>query len=217
MCGIVGFMARQDTHRPRLGEYIVPMLVCMGDRGPDSAGLAVFSETPDPDRRRFSLFAAKPDFPWDTVAKSLADLGPAEVAGNGRHATLITGSDATAVTARLTGHHPELHVLSVGHAIDVYKDTGHPREFAQRYGLAQLRGTHCVGHTRMATESAVTPAHSHPFTAGEDFCLVHNGSLSNPAQLRRQLERRGIAFDTDNDSEVACRYLHWRMTEGDSS
>jgi glutamate synthase domain-containing protein 1 len=79
-----------------------------------------------------------------------------------------------------------------------------------------LAGTHAVGHTRMATESAVTPAHAHPFTAGEDFCLVHNGSLSNPYSIRRKLEKRGIHFETDNDTEAACRFLEWRMSEGDT-
>jgi methylamine---glutamate N-methyltransferase subunit A len=73
-----------------------------------------------------------------------------------------------------------------------------------------------VGHTRMATESAVTPSHAHPFTAGEDFCLVHNGSLSNPYRVRRKLEPLGIHFETDNDTEAACRFLEWRMREGDS-
>ena len=72
-----------------------------------------------------------------------------------------------------------------------------------------------VAHTRMATESAVTPAHAHPFTAGEDFCLVHNGSLSNPYLLRRKLEPQGMHFETDNDTEAACRFLEWRMREGD--
>src|SRR5258708_12791525 len=67
----------------------------------------------------------------------------------------------------------------------------------------------------MATEWAVTPDRAPPFTAGEDFCLVHNGSLSNPYQIRRQLEPLGIGFDTDNDTEAACRYFEWRMREGD--
>ena len=93
---------------------------------------------------------------------------------------------------------------------------GHPAEIAERYGFAGLEASHCVGHTRMATESAVSPAHAHPFTAGEDFCLVHNGSLSNPWSLRRRLEKRGVDFETDNDTEAACRFLEWRMREGES-
>jgi amidophosphoribosyltransferase len=68
----------------------------------------------------------------------------------------------------------------------------------------------------MATESAVSPAHAHPFTAGEDFCLVHNGSLSNPNSVRQTLERKGIEFETDNDTEAGCRFLEWRLREGDT-
>ena len=112
---------------------------------------------------------------------------------------------------------PKLHLL-VGRArsIDLYKDTGTPAEVAARYGFRELQGSHLVGHTRMATESAVTPERAHPFTAGEDFCLVHNGSLSNPYSVRRKLEPLGIKFETDNDTEAACRFLEWRMREGDS-
>ena len=111
--------------------------------------------------------------------------------------------------------YPQIHMLSAGRRIDLYKDTGAPAEVAARYDFAQLEGTHLVGHTRMATESAVTPAHAHPFTAGEDWCLVHNGSLSNPYSIRRKLEPLGIDFETDNDTEAACRYFEWRMREGD--
>ena len=105
--------------------------------------------------------------------------------------------------------------MSAGRSIDLFKDIGTPAEVAERYGFESLRGTHLVGHTRMATESAVTPDRAHPFTAGEDFCLVHNGSLSNPNGIRRMLEPRGIHFDTDNDTEAACRFLEWRLREGD--
>ena len=106
-------------------------------------------------------------------------------------------------------------MLSVGRLMDVYKDIGTPKEVARRYDFEHLMGSHLVAHTRMATESAVTPAHAHPFTAGEDFCLVHNGSLSNPYSIRRKLEPLGIEFETDNDTEAACRYLEWRLREGD--
>jgi glutamate synthase domain-containing protein 1 len=110
---------------------------------------------------------------------------------------------------------PTPHLLSVGRSIDIYKDEGHPCNIADRYRFAKLEGTHVVGHTRMATESAITPAHAHPFTAGEDFCLVHNGSLSNPHQIRRMLERRGLRFETDNDTEAACRFIEWRLNQGE--
>src|SRR4029434_7361174 len=99
-------------------------------------------------------------------------------------------------------------------AIDLYKDIGKPACVAQRYAFERLSGSHLVGHTRMATESAVTPDRAHPFTAGEDFCLVHNGSLSNPYGVRRTLEPRGIRFDTDKDTEAGCRDLAWAVRRG---
>lgn len=99
--------------------------------------------------------------------------------------------------------------------MEIFKDMGNPAEIAKRFNFSDLRGSHCIGHTRMATESAVSPAHAHPYTAGEDFCLVHNGSLSNPYMLRRKLEARGLQFETDNDTEAACRFIEWRLREGD--
>jgi glutamate synthase domain-containing protein 1 len=132
------------------------------------------------------------------------------------HVVLTSRVEAQCVKAWLAGYDPKLHLLSVGRSLDVYKDEGHPSEIARRYRFEHLAGTHCVGHTRMATESAVSPAHAHPFTAGEDFCLVHNGSLSNPYMLRRRLEREGLVFETDNDTEAACRFIEWRMRRGET-
>jgi glutamate synthase domain-containing protein 1 len=106
--------------------------------------------------------------------------------------------------------------MSAGERIEIYKEMGLPTDFVERFSLGDLQGSHALGHTRMATESAVTTGHSHPFSSGADLCLVHNGSLSNHNRLRRALIREGIRFQTDNDSEVAAGYLTWRMREGAS-
>jgi len=218
MCGIVGFLAKRPELRSSLGELVTPMLTCMGDRGPDSAGLAVFGEPAPTRMRRFSLYAPDRRFAWDGLEKRLRkELGEflaLDVREN--HAVLVADVDPDRFKSWLKAQYPALHLLSIGRAIDVYKDEGHPGEIARRYHFAQLAGTHVVGHTRMATESAVSPAHAHPFTAGEDFCLVHNGSLSNPYSVRRKLEKLGIRFETDNDTEAACRFLEWRMRDGDT-
>ena len=204
--------------RSGLGELITPMLDCMGARGPDSAGLAIFSEPLPDGLRRYSLYTSKPQFPWNKFYDDLAsDLGDRiELAEQGRHALLTADCGPQKMKTWLAENAPSIRLLSVGRSIDVYKDTGHPREIAERYHFPDLGGTHAVGHTRMATESAVSPAHAHPFTAGEDFCLVHNGSLSNPHSVRRKLEKRGIRFETDNDTEAAARFIEWRMSEGDA-
>jgi amidophosphoribosyltransferase len=217
MCGIVGLLLKNPSWDGRLGELLVPMLVGMTDRGPDSAGLAVFATTPSP-ATKLSLFQLHGDTDWAAFTSALAAELPGEhaVQDSGRHAVLTTSADPAAVKRHIAVHCHGLVVLSQGHRIDLYKDIGTPGSIAERYGFSKLVGSHAVGHTRMATESAVTPSHAHPFTAGEDFCLVHNGSLSNPYLVRRKLEPLGIHFDTDNDTEAACRFLEWRMREGDS-
>lgn len=218
MCGIVGLLIKNPAMRDRLGELMVPMLIGMTERGPDSAGLAVFSDALPIAERKYSLYASAEDFNWAGLTHDFhARLGAeAKLSVQGNHAILISDLAPETVRLWLAEHYSRLHLLSVGRSIDLYKDIGTPSAVAQRYGFSALTGSHVVAHTRMATESAVTPAHAHPFTAGEDFCLVHNGSLSNPYGVRRKLEPHGIHFETDNDTEAACRYLEWRMREGDN-
>lgn len=216
MCGIVGLLLKNPAMNESLGALVTPMLVSMAERGPDSAGLAVFA---DRDRgEKYSLFAEDASLDWDALERALDEaLVPTpRIEPQGRYARLYLDVDPDTLRRWLAEHFPGLHVLSAGHFMDIYKDAGHPSAIAERYGFPALAGSHAVGHTRMATESAITPAHAHPFTAGEDFCLVHNGSLSNPYKIRRKLERKGIRFETDNDTEAACRFLEWRLREGDS-
>ena len=104
--------------------------------------------------------------------------------------------------------------MGAGDAIEIYKEVGYPSEVARRFDLKNMRGTHGIGHTRMATESAVTTLGAHPFSTGPDECLVHNGSLSNHNNVRRELVRDGMTFETENDTEVAAAYLTWRMNQG---
>ncbi|MDR1646476.1 MAG: glutamine amidotransferase family protein [Zoogloeaceae bacterium] len=221
MCGIVGLLVKTPALRARLGELMVPMLIGMTERGPDSAGLAVFTEPLTDGARKISLYSGLIEdderFDWQDMARELkARLGiDATLETVGNHAILGVDADAETVKHWLAEHYPGLFILSTGKSIDLYKDIGTPAEVAKRYAFGKLKGSHLVGHTRMATESAVTPDRAHPFTAGEDFCLVHNGSLSNPNGIRRKLEPRGIHFDTDNDTEAACRFLEWRLREGD--
>ena len=187
-----------------------------------SPNCTVFGEPVGQEERRFSLFARDRGYDWKDLHASLrrrfngsgGDTARMDFRAN--HAVLVSSIEPATLRAWLEDAAPALHVLSVGRVIDLYKDMGDPKEIAERYQFAGMAGSHCVGHTRMATESDVTPVHAHPFTAGEDFCLVHNGSLSNPYMLRRMLEKRGIAFETDNDTEAACRFIEWRLAQGDT-
>ena len=218
MCGLVGLLVKNPALRESIGELMVPMLVGMTERGPESAGLAVFTNGAEKEELKYSLYAPHSDFNyWDNLEKDFNQhLGSkVRLSHIDNHAILISHLEPEVVKVWINEHFPGVHILSAGKSIDVYKDIGSPAEVAERYEFAKLKGTHLVGHTRMATESAVTPAHAHPFTAGTDFCLAHNGTISNPFSLRRKLEHFGIHFETDNDTEAACRFLEWRMREGD--
>jgi glutamate synthase domain-containing protein 1 len=217
VCGIVGLLVKNPALRCRLGALMVPMLVGMTERGPDSAGLAVYTAPVADRHHKLSLYSGESAVDWpQLLAKIAADFAHAhEISAHGNHAVLTSAADPELLAPWLARNAPMIAVLSVGRSIDLYKDVGAPADIAERYGFKSLHGSHLVGHTRMATESAVTPAHAHPFTAGRDFCLVHNGSLSNPHLVRKRLEPLGIEFETDNDTEAACRFFEWRLREGD--
>lgn len=218
MCGIVGLLIKDPNKRDVLGEYATEMLEGMATRGCDSAGLAAYTEqVEDGGTRKFSLYSPEGNLDWQVLADGLREHLDEEVALQVKenHAVVVPHGPANVAWCWIRDNYPGAHLLSVGRSIEVYKDVGHPADIAGRYGFRGLAGSHVVAHTRMATESAVTWAHAHPFTVGEDFCLVHNGSLSNPHSLRRMLERRGMHFDTDNDTEAAARFLEWRLREGD--
>ena len=194
------------------------MLVQMDERGPDSAGVAIYRD-PAPDGwSKLTLYAAEPAAGWESLVDELgAVFGAAELTGErSGHAVLLVAADADVVEVWLRSRHPHLRVMSAGRTIEIYKEVGRPRAFAERFALADFQGTHGLGHTRMATESRVTTEGSHPFSTGHDLCLVHNGSLSNHNRLRERLRREGIEFQTENDTEVAAGFLTWRLREGAS-
>lgn len=208
MCGIVGLFLKNSALEPQLGAMLAEMLVVMTDRGPDSAGFAVYGDGA-PDRIKLTVRGAD----LDHVAQQLGG----DVRGQVRDTHLvlsIPSGNETQVRQALAATRPDLAVTGVGERIELYKEVGLPSTVAERFGLAKMSGTHGIGHTRMATESAVTTAGAHPFSTGADQCLVHNGSLSNHCSLRRMLEPKGIQFSTDNDSEVAAGYLSWKLRDG---
>ena len=217
MCGIVGLHFKDSTLEPRLGELITPMLVALTTRGPDSAGIALYDDAVPPGLLRFSLRAPDSGIDWAALVATLErDLGTSidrRDAADGAVLVLEAGAPDPLLIALQTAA-PDVGVVSYGRSIEVYKDVGTPADLAERYGIASRAGYQGLGHTRMATESAVTTEHSHPFAVGLDLCLVHNGSFSNYATVRRRLKAESIRFDTDNDSEVAARFLWCQLERG---
>lgn len=218
MCGIVGLFLKNPSLRPKLGKHLRTMLIEMTERGPDSAGIAVYHRPASGKSSKLTLFNADPKFPWREVGGHLGQALDTEVdfEVKANHAVMTVGAEDGVVRDWLRQNHPEIRVMGYGQIMEVYKDMGLPADVADRYGLSGMEGTHAIGHTRMATESAVTTEHSHPFTAASDMCLVHNGSLSNHNNMRKWLKKRGHIFETDNDSEVAARYFAQRLAEGAS-
>ena len=218
MCGIVGLFAKTAEIEESLGAHLAAMLSQMSDRGPDSAGVAVYRDPAPPGASKLTLFSADPLQDWDALSAELGNTfgGSPQASVRSSHAVVVVDAEAAEAEAWVRGTHPELRVMSAGQAIEIYKETGRPEEFVRRFALGDFRGSHALGHTRMATESRVTTEGSHPFSTGLDLCLVHNGSLSNHNRLRETLRREGIDFQTENDTEVAAGYLAWRIREGAS-
>ncbi|MFZ0172374.1 MAG: hypothetical protein WAL04_11885 [Acidimicrobiales bacterium] len=217
MCGIVGIRLKNADLEPRLGEFVVPMLDVLESRGPDSTGVAVYSRDCPPGWRKYSLRAPADGYDWDSEAERLSDqlASPVELRRRGRDAVALAAAPVAAMLAALAATDASLQLFGYGTAIEVFKDVGPALAVCERYGVGSMAGYQAIGHTRMATESAVTTEHSHPFAPASDLALVHNGSFSNYASVRRDLLDAGVRFDTDNDSEVAARFIAARLETGD--
>ena len=219
MCGIVGLYLKNPDLKAQLGALFKPMLIEMTDRGPDSAGIAVYHNPMPEGMTKITAFHPDPDYRWGALTDALRLEFDADFEDfvNETHCVLHTAQDGEAVVAAIEAHDPDLQVMSFGSDIEIFKEVGLPEAVADRFGLSAMQGTHIIGHTRMATESAVTTAGSHPFSTGRDLCLVHNGSLSNHNRLREDLRtHKGIHFRTDNDTEVGAAYISHRLHEGRS-
>lgn len=216
MCGIVGLFLKDKSLEPKLGEMLSAMLITMTDRGPDSAGIAIYgSETKG--RTKMTIQSDTPDQAFADLDLKLSKALGSKVGMSVKstHAILDLPAGATAqVRTALTEIDASIRMMSRGDSLEIYKEVGLPKDVAAQFDVALMSGTHGIGHSRMATESAVTTMGAHPFNTGDDQCLVHNGSLSNHNSLRRKLRRDGIHIETENDTEVGAAYLTWQMQNG---
>ena len=217
MCGIVGLFAKSPEIEERLGEHLAAMLVQMSSRGPDSAGVAVYRDPVPSGSSKLTLYSADPHERWGAFRDAACDaFGEcSEPSIRASHAVFVASVDAA--RGRGVGSREPPRPARDERRRRSSRSTRRPacpRSSRGRSRLEDFRGTHALGHTRMATESRVTTEGSHPFSTGLDLCLVHNGSLSNHNRLRESLRREGIEFQTENDTEVAAGYLAWRLREG---
>lgn len=219
MCGIVGLHLRDPSLYPQLGELLSGMLCQVAERGPDSAGVAVYGDPrmSPPGRATVSLLD------WEVPLTAVADLvraalpnPTADTAVFDAGQTLVVNADTDSVSLVTAVRRalPTASIIGSGEDVAVLKGVGHPQLLAAQFGLPQAKGWQGVGHTRLATESAVTPKHCHPFSVGPDQCLVHNGSFANHATIRRELVADGVRFDSDNDSEVGARFVAAQLGAG---
>lgn len=208
MCGIAGLFLKNSVLEADLGRLTAGMLATLSDRGPDSAGFAVYG-APSPGKLKLTLrtnngfeIAAFLE-PLDLDCTLYAD-----------HAVVNVPQEREVELRAAISAQPDLDIVSTGARMELFKGVGLPKDVSERFGLAKKTGSHAIGHTRMATESAITTQGAHPFSTGRDQCLVHNGSLSNHNEIRRKLMREQIRFETQNDTEVAAGFLSYQLQKG---
>ncbi|MEO5614958.1 MAG: glutamine amidotransferase family protein [Cypionkella sp.] len=218
MCGIVGLFLKDPKLQPQLGAMLTDMLITMTDRGPDSAGIAIYSQG-KVGHGKLTVQSATPEIDFKNLDADLKDaLGtPVLMLVKSTHAVLeVPAGQLDAARSALAKIRPGMKIMSSGEGIEIYKEVGLPKDVAARFEIAKMHGTHGIGHTRMATESAVTTMGAHPFSTGPDQCLVHNGSLSNHNGVRRELKRLGMTFETENDTEVGAAFVSHKLQQGET-
>ena len=222
MCGIAALQLRNPSLHPQMGSLLSSMLCQIVDRGPDSAGLAVYN-TPglvSQGTSTLSLLGADQGMTTAALTAGVAALLPSDAAAAVQvvgDTTLVGAAVGTDLLVKaVTETVPAATIIGRGEHVAVMKSVGHPMEIAAHHGLDAMAGSQGLSHTRMATESAVTAGGSHPFSVADDLCLVHNGSFSNHATVRRNLKREGVVFDSENDTEVGARYVASRLQQGDT-
>ncbi|MES1022450.1 hypothetical protein ABN584_06065 [Gloeocapsa sp. BRSZ] len=217
MCGIAGIIYRQPELYKNLGNDLLRLIQPLETRGPDSCGVGVYGSATH--QLKILLFAAE-YVAWEEVQQWLenqTNVVEFDAIANGRRIILDTTDqplNLAQIKQNLATSFPQVHLMSTGQLLEIYKEVGTAENLFQKYELKNFTGSHGIGHTRMATESIVDTYHSHPFTSAPDLCIVHNGQISNYYKLRFSLEKKGIVFETDNDSEAIAHYIRYQLLQG---
>ena len=213
MCGIVGIYIKKKNLEKKLGFYLSGMINTMSTRGPDSAGFAIYnSNNKNIDFYKYSLCIPKKINIFEFKSKIKKKFKNFTIKHISDHIIIKTKSDPEKFINYINKNFKDISLVGYGKSIEIFKQVGNPKDIVDRFKLKSFSGSHAIGHTRMATESAITINGSHPYSTGEDECLVHNGSLSNHNNLRRILMRKGKKFDSMNDTEVAAGYISHQLS-----
>ena len=204
MCGIVGIYLKSKKFEKNLGKMLSGMLINMGSRGPDSAGFAIYKNEK---KKEFKYSVCINDLTFEKFKKEiLKRIKITNIQKNSDH-VIISTKEKTEKVLDILNNFKGISLVGYGKSIEIFKQIGNPKDVVKKFNLEKFSGTHGIGHTRMATESAITTDGSHPYSTGSDECLVHNGSLSNHNNLRRDLTKKGVNFKSENDTEVAAGYI----------
>ena len=223
MCGIVGFFSKHGDGQAQIGRTILGMLRALGCRGPDSAGVALYG-TPSDGRFAVRVKVGEGgDLRSHTrqIAAHIESInGASQFSTTAAYARFVVSgeTDIKQLADSIESLDKDYEVVSIGHRLEIIKQTGSPENLEKTYCVSNLKGTHGLGHTRLSTESRVDLSHSQPFWSHgfPDLAIVHNGHITNYHQLRRRYEQRGVRFYTENDSEVVAIYLAEQLAKGSS-
>ena len=233
MCGIAGLIHKGKT--VNIGKELQDMLQALKHRGPDSTGYALYGEGSGDDNyiMRFKVGEnVKEGSKAVNEDKSVYDSRRKQVDGHIRDlgANIIQDQQLTPYSFRYVIKYDKdlmefskkvesvkmTEILSLGKTLELVKDLGDATTVSKQYGLDKIKGTHAIGHSRMATESGVDIRSAHPFWGYpfSDVSVVHNGQLTNYWNNRRALENKGMRFMSECDSELIAVYLAEKMRRG---
>jgi methylamine---glutamate N-methyltransferase subunit A len=220
LCGIAGIVYLDPARYASLGSDLLSLIQPLESRGPDSCGVALYGNEAAPEQVKLLLRGEAQWSQVQTWLSQFAEVVETEAIADGQRFLLKFDADRAfslqQLKQSLSQTFPALHLSSIGRKLEIYKGVGAVENLSQQYGLATFSGTHGIAHTRMATESVVDTDHSHPFSTSYDLSIVHNGQISNYYKLRFQLERVGMVFETDNDSEAIAHYIYYQFLQGES-
>lgn len=224
MCGISGIMYMNSGQNgvANVGSDLVKMLDALAHRGRDSTGFTVVGEQLDEDLivRLWTEDIDTADLVQSRIEEAIGRVGGVVVttrSWGGFFRLTVNYEGEVSRLAETLMKTDGVVIHSIGEASEVVKDVGVASDMDRAHHIGLMRGTHGIGHVRMATESKVDITHSHPFWAYPftDVTVVHNGQLTNYHKLKRHYQSMGHRFLTENDSELIAVYLADKLSEGD--